>query len=120
LLCGLAWALALKQPFDRRISIDLVLYGSSLLLEFAALVALRLREPEMTRPFKAGNLAFAILLGVGPAGLIGYALYCSRSETLPPLGSTSALLFALVIGLLGPVFYVGTTVLRSHRAGRER
>ena len=119
LLCGLAWVLALKLPFDRLISIDLVLYGTSLLLEFAALIALRLREPGMERPFKAGNLAFAVLLGAGPAGLIGYALYCSRGQTLPLLGSTSALLFAAAIGLLGPVLYWATVAAQAQRSGRE-
>ena len=89
LLCGLAWALALKLPFERLISIDLILYGSSLLLEFVALVVLRIREPRLERPFKAGNLAVACLLGVGPAALIGYALYASRDEKI--VGTTSAL-----------------------------
>ena len=103
LFCGAAWALALKLPFDRLISIDLILYGSSLLLEFVALVVLRIREPHLARPFKAGNLAFACLLGVAPAALIGYALYAAREEKL--MGSTSALLFAVVVGLLGPVLY---------------
>jgi amino acid transporter len=103
LLCGLAWALALKLPFERLISIDLILYGSSLLLEFAALVVLRLREPHLARPFKAGNLAVACLLGAGPALLIGYAIYVARDEKI--IGSTSALLFAVAVGLLGPVFY---------------
>jgi amino acid transporter len=51
-LCGLAWALALKLPFERLISIDLILYGSSLLLEFVALVVLRIREPNLERPSK--------------------------------------------------------------------
>ncbi len=68
LLCGLAWALALKLPFERLISIDLILYGSSLLLEFVALVVLRIREPDLARPFKAGNLAFACSLGSRPRG----------------------------------------------------
>jgi len=45
LLCGLGWALALNLKFERLISIDLILYGSSLLLEFVALIVLRLREP---------------------------------------------------------------------------
>jgi amino acid transporter len=103
LLCGLAWALALKLPFERLISVDLILYGTSLLLEFVALVVLRIREPNLARPFKAGNLACAILLGVGPAALIGYALYASRDEKL--FGTTSALLFSVVVGLLGPVLY---------------
>ena len=119
LFCGLAWALALKLPFDRLISIDLVLYGASLLLEFAALVVLRLREPQMERPFKAGNLAFAVLLGVAPAGLIAYALYCSRRETLPLFGSTSALLFAAEVGLLGPVLYWATSAAYMWRRRRD-
>jgi amino acid transporter len=113
LLCGFAWALALKLPFDRLISIDLILYGSSLLLEFVALLVLRIREPQLPRPFKAGNLAFAGALGVGPAVLIGFALYASRDEKLT--GSTSALAFALVVALLGPVLYL----LTAPRARRK-
>jgi amino acid transporter len=103
LVCGLAWALALKLPFERLISIDLILYGSSLLLEFVSLIVLRLREPELVRPFRAGNLAFACALGIGPAALIGYALYASRGEKL--MGSVSSIPFALVVALLGPVLY---------------
>jgi amino acid transporter len=103
LICGLGWALALKLPFERLISVDLILYGSSLLLEFAALVVLRIREPNLPRPFKAGNLAFAVLLGVGPAVLIAYALYVSRNERL--FGTASALLFSVAVSLLGPVLY---------------
>jgi amino acid transporter len=103
LICGLGWALALKLPFERLISIDLILYGSSLLLEFVSLVVLRLREPGLDRPFKAGNLAFACALGIGPAALIGYALYASRGEKL--MGSISALLFAVGVAFLGPILY---------------
>ncbi|HEY2859538.1 MAG TPA: APC family permease [Terracidiphilus sp.] len=106
LLCGLAWALALRLTFERLISIDLVLYGSSLLLEFVALVVLRIREPELKRPFKAGNLWIACGLGLGPAALIGYALVCSRNETMKFGNSAiSALLLSVAVGLLGPVLY---------------
>jgi amino acid transporter len=122
LFCGLAWALALKLPFERLISIDLMLYGTSLLLEFAALVILRIREPRLERPFKAGSFAFACLLGVGPALLISYALWVSRGEKL--IGNTSALLFASVVALLGPLFYWLTTLpeklaRREDRTGIE-
>jgi amino acid transporter len=102
LVCATAWAAALSLSFERLISIDLILYGSSLLLEFAALVVLRVREPELKRPFKAGNLGVASLLGVAPALLIGYALYAARDEKI---GSISALLLATVVALLGPVIY---------------
>ena len=112
LLCGLAWALALKLPFERLITIDLVLYGSSLMLEFVALVVLRVREPALHRPFRAGNFWMACALGVGPAALIGYALVCSRSEQLK-LGdqSVSALAFSAAVALLGPLLYAFTRML---------
>jgi amino acid transporter len=103
LACGVAWALALNLPFERLISIDLILYGTSLLLEFAALVVLRVREPELPRPFRAGNFAVACSLGVAPALLIGYALYPSRGERI--VGNISALLVATAVGLLGPALY---------------
>ncbi len=106
LVCGLAWALALNLPFEKLITIDLVLYGSSLLLEFVALVVLRLREPDMDRPFRAGNLAVACALGLGPAAIIGYALYASRSdEVILGHKPTSALLFSTAVGLIGPLLY---------------
>jgi amino acid transporter len=111
-LCAIAWALALKLPFERLISIDLVLYGASLILEFVALVVLRLREPNMVRPFKAGNFAFACALGVGPTALIGYALYASRDEQV---GHFSALLFAFLVALAGPILYWVTTWSQNRR-----
>jgi len=115
ILCGLAWALALNLKFERLISIDLILYGSSLLLEFVALVVLRVREPELARPFKAGNLAFAFSLGIGPAALIAYALYASRAEEISfGHSSVSSLALSVAVGLLGPVVY-WLTAARSAR-----
>ncbi len=113
LLCGLGWALALNLRFERLISIDLILYGSSLLLEFVALVVLRFREPSLERPFRVGNLAFACALGAGPAVLIGYALWASRAEKL--MGSMSALLFSAIVALLGPMLYWITAVPLARR-----
>ncbi len=116
LMCGLAWALALKLPFERLISIDLILYGSSLLLEFVALAVLRFKEPGLVRPFKAGGLALACSLGLGPAALIAYALYASRTEEMK-IGQSSmpALVFSLLVGLLGPILYWFTAAPRVRR-----
>jgi len=55
----------------------------------------------------------ACLLGVGPAALIGYALYVSRDEKL--IGNTSAPLFALGVSLLGPILYWATALPLSRR-----
>jgi amino acid transporter len=115
LVCGAGWALALNLPFERLISIDLILYGSSLLLEFAALAVLRVREPDLPRPFRAGNFLFVCLLGLGPAALIAYALYASRGEFIG--GSISALLFASAVALLGPILYsISIATFRRTRA----
>jgi len=113
LLCGMAWALALNLKMEKLISIDLILYGVSLILEFVALIVLRVREPHLHRPFKAGNLAFACALGVGPTALIGYALYASRSEQV--FEGFSAILFAVLVALVGPVLYWLTTLSKNRR-----
>jgi amino acid transporter len=112
-VCSVAWALALNLPFDRLISIDLVLYGTSLILEFVALVVLRIREPQLERPFKAGNFFFACLLGVGPTVLIAYALYASRDEKI--VGNLSSLLFASAVALVGPLLYWLTAAINARR-----
>jgi amino acid transporter len=95
--------LALGLSFERLISIDLVLYGASLLLEFVALVVLRLREPALVRPFRIpGGLITAILAGVGPALLLAFALVAARWERVGPL---PALVFAALVAVAGPLAY---------------
>jgi amino acid transporter len=103
LACATGWALALGLTFERLISIDLVLYGAALLLEFAALAVLRRREPSLHRPFRVpGGLTTATLLGVGPAVLILFALWYARNERLAGMPS---LLFAALVALAGALVY---------------
>jgi amino acid transporter len=103
-LCSVAWALALGMSFERLISIDLVLYGAALVLEFVALVVLRVKEPSLVRPFRVpGGLWGAVAVGVGPALLIGFALWAVRGERvagLPALG------FAAIVAAAGPLVYL--------------
>lgn len=104
LACAAAWALALGLSFERLISIDLVLYGASLLLEFVALVVLRLREPELPRPFRIpGGLPTAVAAGAGPALLIAFALFAARQERVGPF---PALGFAALVASAGPAVYL--------------
>ncbi|HEX4155464.1 MAG TPA: APC family permease [Acidobacteriaceae bacterium] len=101
--CATGWALALGLTFERLISIDLVLYGAALILEFVALAVLRLREPALHRPFRIpGGLTTAILVGVGPALLIVFALWYARNERLAHMPS---LLFASLIAIAGALVY---------------
>jgi amino acid transporter len=102
IVCGIFWAGALGFRFEELISIDLILYGSSLLLEFVALAVLRFKEPDLPRPFRAGNLFMACTLGIPPALLILYVMYAARDERMAHM---PALLFGLLIALAGPIFY---------------
>jgi amino acid transporter len=112
-LCSAAWALALNLSFERLISIDLVLYGAALVLEFVALVVLRVKEPALARPFRVpGGLWGAIAVGVGPTLLIGFALWAARGERvagLPALG------FAAIVAAAGPVVYLAAQGMRRSR-----
>jgi len=111
LLCAAIWALALRFTFERLISIDLVLYGASLLLEFVALVVLRQREPDLVRPFSVpGGMFGVIAAGIGPASLIVFAMWAARHEQV--LG-INALLFAVVVALSGALVYALTEFVRK-------
>jgi amino acid transporter len=103
-LCSVGWALALRMSFERLISIDLVLYGAALVLEFVALVVLRVKEPELARPFRVpGGLWGTVAVGVGPTLLIAFALWAARSERLAGL---PALGFAAIVAAAGPMVYL--------------
>ncbi len=108
LVLGLAWGFSLWLPFDRLIMLDILLYGASLVLEFAALAVLRLREPAMARPFRVpGGLLGAVMVGVGPTALLVIALVKNYDEhlALPWLGNVSSLAVGLVLMAAGVVYY---------------
>ena len=114
LLCSIAWALALNLSFERLISIDLVLYGAALILEFVALVVLRLREPSLPRPFKVpGGIAGAVASGIGPTLLIAFALWAARSERVGPF---PALGFAAAVAVAGPLALPPRPRRKTHRS----
>lgn len=116
LVCGLCWALALGFTFERLITVDLVLWGISLVLEFLALIVLRKREPLLPRPFRIpGPDWVAVLLGLGPTALTAYALYASRSEVVAGM---SAFGFSLGIAALGlPLYLLAAWSRRQRGAG---
>ncbi|HEV7551129.1 MAG TPA: APC family permease, partial [Candidatus Angelobacter sp.] len=108
IVLGIAWAASLGLSFDKLIMLDLLLYGASLILEFLALVVLRIREPQLMRPFRVpGGLPGAIALGIGPTALLLIALIKNRGEQLDlgRLGNVSQLSFGLVLMALGVVYY---------------
>ncbi|WP_263367844.1 APC family permease [Edaphobacter bradus] len=118
LACSLGWALALSFTFERLIAIDLVLYGAALMLEFVALVALRLREPAMPRPYRVpGGIGATIAIGIGPALLIVFALWAARDERVAGL---PALAFATMVALAGPLVYLLMTSVARRRQQKDK
>ena len=111
LVCATCWGLCLGLGFRRLVTLDIMLYGASLMLEFVTLVALRIREPELKREFKVpGGLAGAIMVGVFPFALLCLALVESERETI--LGM-NGLVFGVMIMLAGFVGYLATKKLRG-------
>jgi amino acid transporter len=117
LACSAAWTLTLGLSFERLVCLDILLYGTSLLLEFVALVVLRVREPDLARPFRVpGGVAGAALLGVPPVGLLVFALIKNEEERVAGM---NALVFALLVILAGMLAYAATLRARGAR-GDER
>jgi len=103
LTLAIAWALCLGLNFEHLVTIDILIYGLSLLLEFAALAALRLREPELPRPFRVPGGTFgAFAVGVFPMLLLGFSVVKSHSERIAGM---NALGFGCVLMAAGFVVY---------------
>jgi amino acid transporter len=110
-VCAACWALCLGLKFEKLVTLDIMLYGASLMLEFVTLVVLRIREPELKRGFRVpGGLTGAIMLGVFPLLLMSLALVKSGSERI--LG-INGMAFGGMIIAAGFVLYAATKPLRT-------
>jgi len=96
-VCAIGWALCLGLGFERLVTLDILLYGGSLSLEFIALVALRIREPELRRPFRVpGGTLGAVAVGIAPVLLLGFSIMRSQHEQV--LGMSSFTFGMILIG----------------------
>ena len=103
-VCAVGWALCLGLGFERLVTIDILLYGASLSLEFIALIVLRVREPELHRPFRVpGGMFGAVAVGIAPMLLLGFSVV--RSETEQVLGMSS-FAFGMLLIAGGVVAYL--------------
>jgi amino acid transporter len=110
LVCATGWALCLGLGFERLVIIDILLYGVSLSLEFVALIVLRIREPELPRPFRVpGGMFGAVAVGIPPMLLLGFSVV--RGESAQVMGM-SALAFGLLLIAAGVVAYFVNVTLK--------
>jgi len=100
---AICWAMCLGLGFERLVTLDILLYGASLALEFAALVVLRVREPELPRAFRVpGGMFGAVAVGIAPMLLLAFSVI--RSQTEQVLGMSS-FAFGMLLIAAGVVAY---------------
>ena len=100
---SIAWSLCLGLGFERLITLDILLYGAALVIEFIALVVLRVREPKLARPFRVpGGLAGAVVCGILPTALLTFSVIQSEREEV--MGINGLLFGGLIMGA-GVVVY---------------
>jgi amino acid transporter len=111
--CAILWAVCFPLGFERNVILDVLLTGVSIMLEFWALVALRIREPELARPFRVpGGLAGAVAVGVPPLGLVIAAVARNRAELV---GATNELVVGIAIAAAGVGLYFLCEAIRRRK-----
>ena len=103
MVCAVAWALCLTLSFVKLVVLDVLLTGLSILLQFAALAALRVREPHLPRPFRIpGGTLVAFGLGIPPLVLL---ILTALRNQIEPVGPINALELGGILIALGAGLY---------------
>jgi amino acid transporter len=104
------WAFCLGLGLARLVTLDILLYGFSLLLEFVALAVLRYREPDLPRPFRVpGGLFGAIAIGIPPMMLLAFSVIRSEHEQV---WNMSSFAFGMILIAAGFVAYALNHLLK--------
>ena len=98
---AIGWAMCLGLGFARLVTLDILLYGASLSLEFVALAVLRFREPDLARPFRVpGGLFGAIAIGIPPMLLLGFSVIRSEHEQILGMSSFAFGMILIAAGVV--------------------
>ena len=109
LACAFGWAMCLGLGFERLVTIDILIYGTSLTLEFVALAVLRIREPNLPRPFRVpGGMFGAFAVGIAPVLMLGFAILRSQREQV--LGMSSFAFGLILIGAGAIAYWINTAL----------
>jgi len=110
IVCAFGWAACTFLSFERLIILDVLVTGLSIMLEFWALIGLRVREPNLARPYRVpGGMIGAIAIGLPPLALMFAAGFRNHSERI---GNVNALIVGLIFIAAGPVLYFLPTLRR--------
>jgi amino acid transporter len=115
LACAALWALCYPLGFESNLILDVLLTGLSVLLEFAALVALRVREPSLERPYQVpGGVLGTIAIGIPPMALMVAACVRNRSEFV---AGTNELAIGISVIAAGGLLYFVSRAIQDRPTG---
>jgi amino acid transporter len=104
-------------PFQSLVVVDVVVYSAALMLEFAALIAFRIKYPNMRRPYRIpGGWPVIVLVVLGPVLVLGVAIFSQIRDE----GLVNALGLALVFLATGPLLYPVARYFKRRRGEEER
>jgi len=113
IVLAVGWATCLGIGFEKLVTLDILLYGGSLILEFVALAVLRVTAPDLPRPYRVpGGIAGTVALAIPVTLLLGFSIVQSRSEIVFGM---NALVFGALLIVAGFAAYLVRVVFRGTR-----
>jgi amino acid transporter len=101
IVCAAIYSLFTLSAFTSLVVVDVILYSAALLLEFAALIALRIKAPNMKRPYRVpGGWPGIFIVTALPVAVLTLAVYSTIRE-----GGIAALYLSLAAIATGPLVY---------------
>jgi amino acid transporter len=114
---SLIYTVFILGPFQSLVVVDVTIYAGALLLEFAALIALRIKYPNMKRPYKIpGGWPLLILVVTLPVAVIATAVYFQAYFE----GWQGSIGLALIGLATGPLLYPIMRARKRARGEEER
>lgn len=109
---SLIYSVFILGPFQSLVVVDVTIYAAALLLQFAALIALRIKHPNMRRPYRVpGGWLGIFVITLFPILVIGLAVYFQAYYE----GWQGSIGLALLALATGPILYPIGKVLRGRR-----
>lgn len=102
LVCAFIYSFFTLSAFSSLVVVDVILYSCALLLEFAALIVLRIQQPKMKRPYRVpGGWTGIVIITILPLLVLGLAVVSTIQEE-----GIGALWMSIAAILTGPLAYL--------------
>lgn len=89
------------SAFASLVVVDVIVYSAALILEFVALIVLRIKYPKMKRPYRVpGGWLGIFLITILPIGVIALAIFSTIQEE-----GISAIYLSVIAIASGPILY---------------